>query len=81
MTKYWIGVARMSMCKEGKLRAYDIVESSFKKNATKRLDYLYSPTEVFGKKIHAKIYSDGCVQDKEPYQFKMADDFIRGVVM
>ncbi len=81
MTKYWIGVASNEHVQKGK--AEGIMQVCHGKQAPlKRMqprDWIiyYSPTEVFGEKIPCRKFTAiGCVQDKEPYQFKMADDFI-----
>ncbi len=81
MTKYWIGVASSEHVKKGKIEGFAQVCHG-KATPLKRMkpgDWIiyYSPTEKFGEKEPCRKFTAvGQVQDNEPYQFKMSQDFI-----
>lgn len=81
MTKYWIGVASKEHVNKGAIEGIAQVCHG-KQTPLKRMkpgDWIiyYSPTEFFGEKQPCRKFTAiGQVKDKEPYQFKMGDDFI-----
>lgn len=87
MTKYWIGVASKEHVKKGIIEGVAQVchgkQTPLKKMKPGDWIIYYSPTEIFGEKQPCcKFTAIGHIKDKEPYQFKMSDDFIpwrRGV--
>lgn len=81
MTKYWIAVASKEHVLRGKKEGIAQVCHG-KQNPLKKMNpgdwvIYYSPTEIFGKKEPCRKFTAiGQIKDKEPYQFKMSDDFI-----
>lgn len=81
MTKYWIAVASREHVLIGKKEGIAQVCHG-KQNPLKRMhsgDWIiyYSPTETFGHKNQCRKFTAiGQIKDKEPYQFKMSDNFI-----
>jgi predicted RNA-binding protein len=81
MTKYWIAVASREHVLRGKKEGIAQVCHG-KQNPLKRMnagDWIiyYSPTEIFGQKEPCRKFTAiGQIKDKEPYQFKVNDDFI-----
>lgn len=81
MTKYWIGVASKEHVKKGIAEGICQVCHG-KQSALSRMkagDWIiyYSPTELFGQKAPCRMFTAiGKIKDKEPYQFKMSEDFI-----
>ena len=81
MTKYWIAVASKEHVLKGKKEGIAQVCHG-KQNPLKKInpgDWIvyYSPTEIFDQKEACRKFTAiGQVNDKEPYQFKMSDDFI-----
>ncbi len=81
MTKYWIAVASREHVLIGKKEGIAQVCHG-KQNPLKRMhsgDWIiyYSPTEIFGQKNQCRKFTAiGQIKDKEPYQFKMSDNFI-----
>lgn len=79
--KYWIAVASREHVLKGQQQGIAQVCHG-KNNLLKRMhpgDWIiyYSPTEFFGKKEPCRKFTAiGQIKDKEPYQFKMSDDFI-----
>jgi predicted RNA-binding protein len=79
--KYWIAVASREHVLMGKKEGIMQVCHG-KQNPLKRIssgDWIiyYSPTEVFGKKEPCRKFTAlGRIKDKDPYQFKMSEDFI-----
>lgn len=79
--KYWIAVASREHVLNGKKEGITQVCHG-KQNPLKRMhanDWIiyYSPTEVFRQKQPCRKFTAiGQIKDKEPYQFKMSDDFI-----
>jgi len=81
MAKYWMGVvSRQHVLKGIKSGIAQVCHG--KQNSLKRMkpgDWIiyYSPTEVFKQKEACRKFTAiGQIKDKEPYQFKMSDDFI-----
>ncbi len=81
MPKYWIAVASREHVKNG--QKAEIMQVCHGKGAPlKRIkpgDWIiyYSPTQIFGQKEPCRKFTAiGQIKDKEPYQFKMSDDFI-----
>lgn len=79
--KYWIGVAsREHILKGKKLGIAQVCHG--KQNPLKKIsvdDWIiyYSPNEIFGQKEPCRKFTAiGRIKSKEPYQFKMSEDFI-----
>lgn len=81
MIKYWIAVASREHVQKGK-EAGIMQVCHGKLAGLKRMkpgDWIlyYSPTEIYGQKEPCRMFTAiGQISDKEPYQFKMNDDFI-----
>ncbi|MFA6066082.1 MAG: EVE domain-containing protein [Candidatus Babeliaceae bacterium] len=81
MTKYWVGVASREHVKKG-IQSGIAQVCHGKQAPLKRMksgDWIiyYSPTEIFGEKQPCRAFTAiGKIKDKEPYLFKMSDDFI-----
>jgi predicted RNA-binding protein len=81
MTKYWIGVASREHVKNGEKEGICQVchgkGSPLKKMKPGDWIIYYSPTQVYGQKEPCRKFTAiGQIKEKEPYQFKMSDDFI-----
>lgn len=81
MTKYWIAVASKEHVQIGK--AEGIMQVCHGKVAGLRKimpgDWIiyYSPKEIFGQNQPCRMFTAiGNVKDKEPYQYKISEDFI-----
>lgn len=81
MKKYWIAVASKEHVQHGK--AEGIMQICHGKAAGLRRikphDWIiyYSPKEIFNQNKLCRMFTAlGQVNDKEPYQYKMSDDFI-----
>jgi EVE domain len=81
MSKYWIGVASREHVKKGVAGGFAQVCHG-KGGPLKRMEagdwiIYYSPVEVFGhKEPYRKFTAIGKINENEPYQFAMANDFI-----
>ncbi len=81
MTSYWIAVASREHVRLG-VKAGIMQVCHGKCGPLQRIkpgDWVlyYSPVEIFGEKTpYRKFTALGQVQEGEPYQFKMSDDFI-----
>lgn len=81
MPKYWIAVASHEHVAKGRQEGIAQVCHG-KQNPLKRIkpgDWIiyYSPREYFGQKEPCRKFTAiGRIKDREPYQFKMSDNFI-----
>lgn len=81
MAQYWVGVASKEHVKRGIKEGIAQVCHG-KQGPLKRMkpgDWIiyYSPVEIFGEKQPCRKFTAiGQIKNKEPYLFKMSDDFI-----
>jgi hypothetical protein len=80
MTRYWVGVASKEHVKKGVAGGFAQVchgkGAPLKKMVSGDWIIYYSPVEIFREKTPCRKFTAiGKIQDNDPYEFRMSDDF------